>query len=80
MPQLIRNIQGEIHTTPVGEVVLVKSITGEVQLEDYISMNGFIAILQNLTRAEYTEALTIPITFGLKNKYNLPMVTLEISY
>lgn len=80
MPQLLRNIQGELHTTPVGEIVLVKSITGEIQLEDYISMNGFVAFLQNLTRTEYTEALTTPITFGMKNKYNLPMVTLEINY
>lgn len=80
MPQLLRNIQGELHTTPVGEIVLVKSITGEIQLEDYISMNGFVAFLQNLTRTEYTEVLTIPITFGMKNKYNLPMVTLEINY
>jgi len=80
MPQLIRNIQGEIHTTPVGEVVLVKSITGEIQFEDYISMNGFVAFLQNLSKTEYTEALTIPNTFGMKNKYNLPMVTLEINY
>jgi hypothetical protein len=80
MVQLLRNIQGKIHKIPVGEVILVKSITGKIQFEDYISMNGFVAFLQNFTRTEYTTPLTTPITFGLKNKYNLPMVTLEISY
>ena len=80
MPQLIRNIQGEIHASPIGEVILVKSIVGSIQLEDYIIMNGFIAYLQNLTRTEYTKALDKPLTYGLTNKYNIPMVTLEISY
>jgi hypothetical protein len=80
MPQLIRNIQGEIHTTPVGEVMLVKDIKGEIQFEDYISINGFVAYLQNLKKTEYTEALINPYNFGLVNKYNIPMVTIEISY
>jgi hypothetical protein len=80
MPQLIKNIQGEIHTSPISETVLVKSIIGTIQLEDYITMNGFEAYLQNLTRTEYTKALNKPLSFGLTNNYNIPMVTLEISY
>jgi hypothetical protein len=80
MPQLIKNIQGEIHVESMGETVLVKSIVGSIQLEDYIIMNGFVAYLQNLTRTEYTKSLDKPLTYGLTNKYNIPMVTLEISY
>jgi hypothetical protein len=80
MPQLIRNIQGEIHSSPIGETILVKSIVGSIQLEDYIVMNGFVAYLQNLTRTEYTKLLDKPLTYGLPNNYNTPMVTLEINY
>jgi hypothetical protein len=80
MPQLIKIIQGEIHTSPIGETTLVKSIVGSIQLEDYIIINGFAAYLQNLTRAQYTKALNKPLTYGLPNNYNIPMVTLEISY
>ena len=80
MSQLIRNIQGEIHSSPIGETILVKSIVGSIQLEDYIVMNGFVAYLQNLTRTEYTKSLDKPLTYGLPNNYNTPMVTLEINY
>ena len=80
MPQLIRNIQGEVLTNIVADIRYISNITGEIQREDYINLNGFIGYLQNLTRAEETSALTIPQSFGLQNSYNKTMVTLEINY
>lgn len=77
--QLIKNIQGEINTESKGELALVKSIVGSIQLEDYINIHGFSAYLQNLTKTEYTESLTKPLTFGLKNQSSKPMITLEIT-
>lgn len=78
--QLIKNIQGEVLTNVVGDIRYISNITGEVQREDYINLNGFVGYLQNLRRAEETAALTIPQSFGLTNSYNKTMVTLEINY
>jgi hypothetical protein len=80
MPQLIRNIQGIVHENVNGSLMLNKPLIGEIQKEDYIHLNGMIAYLQNLSRTEYTQGLLKPLNFGLVNQYNLPMVTLEISY
>ena len=80
MTQLIRNIQGEVLTNIVADIRYISNITGEIQREDYINLNGFIGYLQNLTRAEETAALTIPQSFGLPNSYNKTIVTLEINY
>ena len=80
MPQLIRNIQGQAYPVTTGSVIGVKTISGEVQLEDYINLNGFIAYLQNFTKVDETESLRKPILFGLINRYNIPVVTLEINY
>lgn len=80
MPQLIKSVEGILHSTPICEVVYVKSITGEIQREDYINLNGFVAYLQNLSKTELTKSLTKPITYGLVNQYNLEIETLEISY
>jgi hypothetical protein len=80
MSQLIRNIQGEVLTNVVDDIRYVSNITAEIQREDYISLNGFVGCLQNLTKAEETAAFTIPQSFGLRNSYNKTMVTLEINY
>jgi hypothetical protein len=80
MPQLIRNIQGEAYLVTTGTVYGFKSITGQIQQEDYINLNGFIAYLQNFTKVEDTELLIKPPLFGLINRYNIPVVTLEINY
>jgi hypothetical protein len=80
MPQLIKNIQGEAYLVTTSKVTTLKSIAGEVQLEDYINLFGYVAYLQNFSRIEYTESLIKPSLFGLINRYNLPMVTLDINY
>lgn len=80
MPKLIQNIQGQIIDNLTSEVILLNSIIGEVQQEDYIDINGLIAYLQNFKKIEKTSALTNPFNYGLKNKKNLPILTLNIDY
>lgn len=78
MPQLIRSIEGEVLDNFVGDTMLLRTIVGEIGLEDYVNLNGFIAYLQNFSRADEAEALAKPLNFGLIN--NKEIVTLEISY
>lgn len=78
--RLIKNIQGEVYPNVVDNIKYLSTITGEVQREDYVNLNGFVGFLQKLTRAEETAALTIPLSFGLSNTNNKTIVTLEISY
>jgi hypothetical protein len=80
MPKLIKKIEGEFFETIIGDVIYSSSLTGEIQSEDYINLNGFIGYLQNFTKVENLTELTKPINFGLKNKYNILTVTLEIDY
>ena len=80
MPILIKNVQGELYDQPIGDIIYVSNVTGEIQSEDYINMNGLIAYLQNFTKIETTQELSKPFGFGLKNTYNITIVTLEIDY
>jgi len=78
--QLIKQINGEFITESLGSITYINSISGEVNLEDYINLNGFIAYLQNFSRIETTSSMTQPIKIGLVNSNNIKMVTLEIDY
>jgi hypothetical protein len=80
MPILIKDIKGEIITTTNGVINYYSSVVGQIQQEDYVNLNGFVAYLQNLTRAEVTVALEKPLKFGLVNQNNLPIETLLINY
>jgi len=80
MPQLIKKVEGELLDLPIGEVNLITSITGQVQQEDFINMNGIIAFLQDFSNIEDTTLLTKPRLFGLKNLHNIPTITLYIDY
>jgi hypothetical protein len=80
MPQLIKKVEGEIFDQTIGGVTYLKPIIGELQEEDFIDLNGLIAYLQNLTRAEEVDILMKPLSFGLKNNFNIPTVILQISY
>lgn len=80
MPQLIKKIEGELIDLPIGSVQLITNVTGQVQEEDYINMNGMVAFLQNFSKIEDTEGLLKPINFGLRNTNNITMITLEIDY
>lgn len=78
--QLIKNIQGETYQNVIYDINYLSSISGEVQREGYINLNGFVGFSQNLTKIEETAALSIPSSFGLANTHNKTIVTLEISY
>lgn len=80
MPQLIKKIEGELIDTITNDVNLINSINGEIQEEDYINLNGFVAFLQNYTQVETIEKLIKPLNFGLINQYNIPVIILEIDY
>ena len=47
---------------------------------DYIKINGLIALLQNLTQTEETFSFEEPLYYGLANKDNINIITLEIEY
>ena len=78
--QLIKEITGELFTEITGPTLLCKSVIGELHREDYISLNGFIAYLQNFSKIERSSRLIKPINIGLINQNNISMVTLEIDY
>lgn len=80
MPQLIQKIEGEILTNIVGGVSYASTIIGEIQQEDYIKINGLIGLLQNLTQTEETFSFEEPLYYGLANKDNINIITLEIEY
>jgi hypothetical protein len=80
MPQLIKNIEGSVKPYFTGNVKYVTNIIGEIQQEDYINLYGYTAYLQNLTQTEYTQGLVMPLNYGLKNQYNIAMLTLQIDY
>lgn len=80
MIKLVKNIEGEVLRNVVTNIPLLTSVTGEVQREDYINLNGLVGMIQNLSRVEFSKALVIPMEFGLKPSIDKKMITLEISY
>ena len=80
MPQLITSVVGNVYTNTTGSVMYVNSVVGTIQQEDYIDLNGFIAYLQNLSKAEDTSGLVNPDNFGLKNSKNLEVKEIKIDY
>ena len=80
MPQLLKNIKGSIVENIMGDINYVIGVSGEIQREDYINLNGFVAYLQNFTRVMSLTEMQVPSEFGLKNTYNVEINTLEISY
>lgn len=80
MPQLIKSVTFNIFGSVEGDVSYQKALFGDVQQEDYINMNGFVAFLQNFTQVETATKLNTPIPFGLQNINHIPVVTLNISY
>lgn len=80
MVRLTKNVSGSILDNYIGDIYLFGGLNGDVQTEDYVSMAGFTAYLQDFREVYYVEAFQKPLAFGLKNQYNLPTTTLEISY
>jgi hypothetical protein len=80
MPKLITKIEARVLDNFTGSVYIFNNLSGQVQFEDYVNMNGFVAYLQNFTKVGFVQTLTKPSFFGLKNQYNLPTISLQISY
>lgn len=80
MPQLIKNIEAVSVDILSDDVTLDKSVSGQIQEEDYVNMGGFVAYLQNLSRTEETYALTKPLLYGLNNARRLQIKNLNIDY
>ncbi len=80
MPKLITKVEGENYDIPNGNISYLTPILGQIQEEDFVGLYGFTAYLQNLTRAEDVSTLRKPVRFGLLNKYNIAITTLEITY
>ena len=80
MPQLLKKIEATSFDALSSDAILIKSVSGEVQQEDYINMGGFVAYLQDLTKTEETSVLTKPLLYGLKNSKNLKIINLNINY
>ena len=80
MPQLIKKIEANLCDNFTGNTTFLNSIYSELQQEDYIGLSKFSGYIQNLSRAENTEALQNPLDFGLKNDKNLEVVELNIDY
>lgn len=78
MPNLVKSITANIIDITDGDVKYVNSVSAELQREDYIDLNGFMAFLQDFSKTEDTSLMQKPLVFGLKNKYNLNTVTLNI--
>jgi len=77
---LIKNIEASFIEPIESNIIYVKTVEGEVQEEDYINLFGFKAYLQNLTKVEQSAKMTNPQIYGLRNQFNLPLITLNIDY
>lgn len=80
MIHLIKNIQGIFITEIKGNVKYSKSVTGEVQREDYIDIYGFKAFLQNFSKTPITKGMVKPNPFGYKPPTGITQKNIEISY
>jgi hypothetical protein len=80
MPQLLKKIEATSFDALSSDAILIKSVSGEIQQEDYINMGGFVAYLQNFSRVEESSTLIKPLQLGLKNSKNLKIINLNINY
>ena len=72
MPILLKKIDGSIislfgnnDSDYVGNIILIKSVIGEVGLEDYILLSAFEGFTQNFSNVIKSEFCDItPVTFG----------------
>ena len=80
MPVYIKKVEGVILDTYLTDVSFISVINAEVQFEDYVNLGGFIAFLQNFSKASEINNVQKPLSFGLKKQYNQDTINLEISY
>lgn len=80
MPVYIKKVEGIILDTYLADVSFISIINADVQFEDYVNLESFIAFLQNFSKASEITNLEKPLTFGLKTQFNEQTINLEISY
>lgn len=80
MPILIKYITAGFLDNYTTNLSFYVNLSSDIQFEDYINLNGFIAYLQNFTKVQSVIPLNKPLNFGLKNEYNIPTRFLQISY
>lgn len=80
MPQLLKQIQGNVDSGISSNTKFINEVTGIIQEEDYINVISFVAYLQNFTQCEVTSGLIKPQLFGLENKFYKKIENLNISY
>lgn len=86
MPILLKKIDGSIisyfsseDSNYLGKVILIKSILGDIGVEDYISFTNFEAFVQNFSSVVEAEfCVNSPITIGPINC--ITNTELNISY
>lgn len=77
---LIKNVSGGFYENITDNLLYIKSVRGEVQMEDYVNTDSFVAFLQNLSRVETTSKLQNPLIYGLRNNNKIPIVDLKIDF
>lgn len=80
MSKLIRKVEGEVLRNIIDDVKYITEITGVVQREDYINLNGFTGCIQNFSKIEETFPINFFQPFGLKNRLNQKYADLIIDY
>ena len=80
MPYLINKIEGLVFDNTISNIVYIKNIISEIQQEDYINLNGYNSLLQNLSSVNDTFLLTKPMNFGIKNSLNLQTKIININF
>lgn len=78
MIRLIKNVSGEISPEIKSETKLIKKISGDVQREDYVIVDGFIGMMQDFSRIEFSKSLLVPQTFGLKQINNIIKLNIDL--
>lgn len=80
MPIYIQKIEGVVLDTYLSDLSFINSISADMQFEDYVDLESFIAFLQNFSKVSKIESIQKPLTFGLKRQFNEQTINLEISY
>lgn len=79
MCELIKKVEGEVLKNIVDECAYFINISGVVQREDYVNLNGFTACLQNFSKIEQTFPLDYHQPLGFKNILKQNYVDLNIN-
>jgi hypothetical protein len=80
MIKLIKNIKGEFISEVKGPLTLNKPIEASLKMDDYISIYGFTAYLQDFSRVPITRSVPKPNLFGYTPPIGITQKNIEINY